>query len=67
MAFHWFEESAKREDKSGEYALAICYEYGYGTFINRDKAKYWYEKAAKKGLVVAQKALERFEIENLGL
>ena len=45
----------------------MCYECGHGTIINRDKARFWYEKAAKKGLENAMDALERFETEDLSL
>ena len=47
------------------YSLALCYEHGFGTIANRDKAKYWCKKAAEKGYVKAQKELERFKVEDL--
>jgi TPR repeat protein len=61
MAFRCFVESAKRGDIRGGTLLAYFYECGYGTIVNKDKARYWYEKSAEKGEPYAQEALERIK------
>ena len=65
MAFYMYDKSAVRGNVGGMFNLALCFEHGYGTMANRDKARYWYEKAAEQEDPKALKALERFSTEDL--
>ncbi|MBO4985288.1 MAG: caspase family protein [Bacteroides sp.] len=56
-SFRDFEKNAKRNDILAQFFLAQCYEKGYGTMINKEKAFRYYRKAAERGLAVGQMAL----------
>ena len=57
--FYWLSLAADGNDVLGRRNLAECYEKGYGTPANVDKAIYWYEQAAKQGNQEAKNALKR--------
>jgi TPR repeat protein len=57
--FYWLSLSAEQDFVQGQSNLAECYEKGYGTSIDMDKAIYWYEKAARQGYREAIDALQR--------
>ena len=39
--------AATKGDVDAQYKLAICYEFGWGTDIDIDKAIEWYKRAAE--------------------
>ena len=53
-AFSLWKQAAELDDRISAYNLGILYYYGYGTEINRDKAKYWIRKSADWGYGQAQ-------------
>lgn len=64
-----FENAKKAADlhsAMGEFGLAECYQLGIGVKKDDSQADYWYEKAAKKGLMPAQVVLgdRLFRIKN---
>lgn len=42
-------QGAEKGDVASQYNLGICYTYGIGFKKDREKAKEWFEKAAKQG------------------
>ena len=49
QAVECLRKAAEQGNADAQLALAACYEFGRGTKKNREKARYWYEKAAEKG------------------
>ena len=62
---YWLEQSASRGDIKAEYNLGFCFENGIGTKFDREKARFWYDKAAQGGNLDAKKALEKLDNEDL--
>ena len=73
-AFHLFKELAEQYEASSpkdlylsmnqsyisaQYNLARMYEKGEGVSLDFEKALYWYQKAAQRGLVAAQNRLKK--------
>ena len=56
-AISWYEKSANMNDDRGQYNLALCYEFGYGTIKDLNKAISWYEKSAKNNNTDAEYTL----------
>ena len=42
-------QEAVKGDKEYQYSLALCYKYGYGVKEDKDKALFWFKKAADQG------------------
>jgi TPR repeat protein len=40
---------AVKGDPEYQYSLGMCYKYGYGVKENKDKALFWFKKAADQG------------------
>ena len=58
-AINWFKVAVQGNEKmKAFYQLAICFENGYGTEKNSDRAKFYYQKAAELG---HQKAKEKMK------
>ena len=53
-------KKAKQGYMRDEYNLAVLYENGQGTSVNKKKAINWYTKAAEQGFAQAQYRLARF-------
>ncbi|GBC20336.2 kinase-like domain-containing protein [Rhizophagus irregularis DAOM 181602=DAOM 197198] len=51
-AFKLFEKLSEKDNPRGMKWLGYCYEFGFGTEKNVDKAVYWYKKSADKGKLV---------------
>ncbi len=45
----YFKEAAYRGDMAGMYWYGTCFLYGLGTPVDRDKARFWLERAAAVG------------------
>ena len=54
-------DAAEGGDVKAQFSLAQCYDCGYGITPNREKAKYWFRKAAEQGDQDAKKELLRLE------
>lgn len=52
-AFSWFYKAASKGEPMGQYNLAYCYDNGYGTQQNFEKAAQYYELAYKAGIIAA--------------
>ncbi|GBC03722.1 hypothetical protein RclHR1_05290010 [Rhizophagus clarus] len=70
-AFKYYEMLANQETSDAQLELGNCLYNGIGTRIDKIQAKYWYEKAANKGNIIAKSVLKmnynrktRIEIEN---
>ena len=48
-AFIWYERAAMKDNPTGQFGLAQCYEKGLGTKQDSLKAFEWYKKAAENG------------------
>lgn len=60
MGLYWAEQSAKNNNPSGLYTLGNCYEYGYGTDVDVQKAAEAYMASADLGDDDAKFALYLF-------
>ena len=58
-AIKWFKLSAIQQNMKALYQLAICFENGYGTEKNKDRAMYYYQQAAKLGHQKAKIKVEK--------
>ena len=56
-AFRYVTLSASQGYIPGERTLGLCYLKGEGTEVDLGKARYWFERAAAKGLERAIRAL----------
>ena len=52
--FAYFQEAALHGDEMAQFILAKMFRYGCGTYKNKEKYRYWLEKAAEQGLAAAQ-------------
>lgn len=57
-AFHSVQAPARNGNADAQYALGYMYFYGKGTVIDPQKARYWFQQAAKQGQGDAQRALQ---------
>ncbi|MGO4772852.1 T9SS type A sorting domain-containing protein [Flavobacterium sp. W22_SRS_FK3] len=64
LALQQFELGAQKGSLSAMYMLGLCYRNGYGVAIDTEKAKYWLNKSAKKGLKKSEIELDTPEAEN---
>jgi DamX protein len=55
------QKSADSGDADAQYALGYMYFYGIGTAPNLSKARYWIQKSASQGQMLAEKALITFQ------
>ena len=53
-AVEWYWKAAEQGIAVAQYNLAVCYDIGEGTEINKPEAFRWYKAAAEQGLAVAQ-------------
>lgn len=53
-------QKAKNGDAQAQYKLAMCYQYGIKTKIDKKKALYWATKAAEQGDIVAAIYLAKY-------
>lgn len=56
-AYYYFALSAKQGYADGQYWLAYCLQHGYGTAVDLEKARDYYQKAAAQGHTQAAEAL----------
>lgn len=61
MALQLYEESADLGDAEGQYMVAVCHAFGWGTPINMEKAYKYCLLSANQGHKDAQKNLNMFE------
>lgn len=54
----------KKDDAYAQYSLGFMFEHGQGVEKNINKAKEWYEKAAKQNYESAVKALNEMKNKN---
>ena len=57
----WFLKSAEKDLPRAQYYLGLCFEYGFGTESDDDKAYFWYNEAAKRNYEDAIPMLARFK------
>ena len=55
----WFKLSGMQNNMKSLYQLGLCFENGYGTEKNKDRAMYYYQKAAKLGHQKAKAKVEK--------
>jgi serine/threonine protein kinase len=60
-AAHWFQKAADRENPAAMYDLATMYESGRGVARSLEKARDFYQKAARLGNSEAQKRLAQLQ------
>lgn len=60
----FFKKGAYLRRSNSMYFYGLCWRNGYGVSVNTDSAKYWLERAAKKGYRMAEKELATVESEN---
>jgi hypothetical protein len=48
-SFTYFQQGAPLGNAGCQYFLGYDYEHGYGTTVDMDQAKYWYQKASDQG------------------
>ena len=53
-----FSEEAERGEASGEYALGVCYENGFGVPKDPEKAKEYYRKAEEHSNTITKSRIE---------
>lgn len=46
-AFAYFLSASKKGNIEAQYRVGLCFEKGYGVYINEEKAVYWYKKSAE--------------------
>lgn len=63
-AFSLWKQAAELDDKISAYNLGILYYYGYGTDVNKDKAKYWIRKSADWGYELAKNEYHNLFVDN---
>lgn len=54
-AFLLFLEAARMGDAGAQCCLGCCYRNGYGTIIDHEKARFWYEKSSGNGCTRAMR------------
>jgi len=59
-AFKWFHKSALKGYAPAQYEFALMFHYGNGVRQNRELARLWFTRAAKKGDFRSQSILHRF-------
>lgn len=64
--FEFYLIDAEKDDIKAQENLANCYERGFGTEKNYEKAIVWYEKAAKQGSEIAKFSLSAIYQIGLG-
>ena len=58
-AVKWYKRAATVGNTAAQFYLAICYEFGKGTSIDKPEAVKWYKLAAEVGVSEAQIQLDR--------
>lgn len=67
-AFTWYRKAADLSgNAAAECSLGMCYQYGYGTAIDHEKARSFYEMSAKQGLGLAYYRLGLLYEQGLGV
>lgn len=67
-AFEWYQKAVELSgNAAAECSLGMCYQYGYGTKINYEKARCFYELSAKQGLGLAYYRMGLLYEEGLGV
>lgn len=61
LAFKYLQMAAELGDAHAQYMVGWMYQYGYGTYINKVKAKEWYTKSAAQNNSGAKKQLKLLE------
>lgn len=64
LAIEQFEIGAQKNNPWAMYMLGLCYRNGYGVTIDLEKAKFWLNKSAAKGVKPSQTELADPEAEN---
>jgi enhanced entry protein EnhC len=65
QALKWYQEAASEGQSDALYRIGLLYETGIGTDLNYSQARVFYAKAAKRGDLKAEKALERIQMYGL--
>ena len=62
-AFHWYLKAASQENPHAQYNVGMSYYYGKGVESDQNKARSWFEKAAKNGNYQALEALNQIQFK----
>ncbi len=62
-AVAWFTDAANSGVNGAQYELALSYLRGRGVALDSGRARTWLKRAARQGMVAAQRELERLEAE----
>lgn len=67
-AFEWYQKAVELSgNAAAECSLGMCYQYGYGTKINYEKARCFYELSAKQGIGLAYYRMGLLYEQGLGV
>ncbi len=67
-AFEWYQKAADLSgNAAAECSLGMCYQYGYGTKIDYEKARCFYELSARQGLGLAYYRMGLLYEQGLGV
>ena len=67
-AFAWYQKAAELSgNAAAECSLGMCYQYGYGTKMDYEKARRFYELSAKQGLGLAYYRMGLLYEQGLGV
>ncbi|PKY57744.1 kinase-like protein [Rhizophagus irregularis] len=64
-AFQYYEALANKEIADAQLKLGDCFYNGIGTKLDITQAKYWYEKAANNGSIIAKNNLKEYYNEKI--
>lgn len=66
-AFSLFQEAARMGDAEAQCCMGCCYRNGYGTVVDYQKARLWYDKSSNNGCIRAMRHIARTYEEGLGV
>jgi len=62
-AFQWYLKAASQDNPHAQYSVGMSYFYGKGVESDQNKARIWFEKAAKNGNYQALEALSQIQFQ----
>jgi TPR repeat protein len=61
LAFSWYLKSAEADYAPAYFAVGRCYQFGWGTPANAEKAVEWFKRAASAGNKAAERELNKIQ------